>query len=39
LITTSKDLEEATNWKKDWQVSIPAKESLRPVIKRDIFKM
>jgi len=39
LIITSKDLEEATDWRKDWQISIPVKESLRPIIKKDIFKI
>ena len=38
LITTSEDLEKATNQRKDQQLSIPAKESLKPVIKRNIFK-
>ena len=38
LITTSKDLEEAIDQKKDQQVSIPVKESLKLVIKKNIFK-
>jgi len=38
LIITSKDLKEVIDWRKDWQVSIPVKESLKSVIKRSIFK-
>jgi len=38
LITTSEDLEEATDWRKDWQVSILVKESLKTVVKKSIFK-
>jgi len=26
------------NWRKDWQISIPAKESLKLVIRKSIFK-
>ena len=38
LIITSKDLEKATDWRKDQQVSILVKESLKLVIKRNVFK-
>ena len=39
LITTNKDLEEATDWRKDQQVSILVKESLKLVIRKNIFKI
>ena len=39
LIITSKDLKKVTNWKKDQQVSIPAKESPRMVTGRNNFEM
>jgi len=38
LIITSKDLEKAIDWRKDWQFSIPVKESLKLAIRRNIFK-
>ena len=38
LIITSKDLEKAIDQRKNQQVSIPVKESLKLVIKRNIFK-
>jgi len=36
---TSKDLEEVINWRKDWQVSILAKESLKLVTRRNTFEI
>ena len=39
LITTNKDLEEVVDWRKDQQVSIPVKESLKLVIRKSIFKI
>ena len=38
MITTSEDLEKAIDWRKDWQLSILVKESLKLVIKRNIFE-
>jgi len=39
LIITNKDLKEAINWRKDWQVSILAKESLKMAMRKSIFKI
>ena len=36
---TSKDLKEVIDWRKDQQINILVKESLRLIIKRDIFKI
>jgi len=38
LIITSEDLEKAIDWRRDWQLSIPVKESLKLVIRKSIFK-
>ena len=39
LIITSKDLEEVTDQRKDQQISIPVKESLRPKTRRENIKI
>ena len=38
LITTNKDLEKAIDWRKDQQISILTKESLKSIIRKNIFK-
>jgi len=35
---TNKDLKEVIDWRKDWQISILVKESLKLVIRKSIFK-
>ena len=39
LIITNKDLKEIIDQRKDWQISILVKESLKLIIKRSIFKI